>query len=52
MKTERGIVITGDFNCNMLNNESNNNVNTRTLLDLLVDLHLRTYSLINIIIET
>ena len=29
------IVITGDFNCNMLNKQSNNNANTRLLLDLI-----------------
>ena len=29
------IVITGDFNCNMLNNQSNNNADTRLLLDIM-----------------
>ncbi len=37
------IVITGDFNCNMLNNQSNNNANTRTLLDLIDIYQLRQH---------
>ena len=29
------IMIAGDFNCNMINRHSNNNLNTRTLQDLI-----------------
>ena len=36
-------VITGDFNCNMLNSQSNNNVNTRTFLDLIDIYQLRQH---------
>ena len=61
-RNENKEIVVTDFNCNMLNSQTNNDINTRTLLDL-IDMYqlrqhintatrsiLKTQTLINIII--